>query len=175
MVLRQLLNKVLLLRITLLLQRLKMAGNGAADTLKKVFASDKDGALAAANLAGKDLVAAVKKFTAAAKDGAVALTKNLLKLACSYCSRWQPMALLQLLKNKFIQLEMVLFLLSKMQMLKIGSCCYRRLAKHFFSDCCCQKCLANTLLQLLKEGIGVSKDNAAAGTKDGWQWCCYSC
>jgi hypothetical protein len=28
---------------------------------KKVFAADKDGALAAANLAGKDLVAAVKK------------------------------------------------------------------------------------------------------------------
>jgi hypothetical protein len=70
---------------------------------------------------------------------------------------------------------MVLFLLSQMQMLKMGSCCYRRLAKHFFSDCCCQKYLANTLLQLLKEGIGVSKDNAAAGAKDGWQWCCYSC
>ena len=65
---------------------------------KKVFAADKDGALAAANLAGKDLVAAVKKCTTAAKDGAVALTKNLLKLACCYCSSWQPMALLQLLK-----------------------------------------------------------------------------
>ncbi|MFN9655171.1 MAG: hypothetical protein ACK55Q_05505 [Dolichospermum sp.] len=48
---------------------------------KKVFAADKDGALAAANLAGKDLVAAVKKGTTAAKDGSVALTKNLLKLA----------------------------------------------------------------------------------------------
>ena len=70
---------------------------------------------------------------------------------------------------------MVLFLLSQMQTLKMGSCCYRRLAKHFFSDCCCQKYLANTLLQLLKEGIGVSKDNAAAGAKDGWQWCCCSC
>jgi hypothetical protein len=31
------------------------------DTVKKVFAADKDGALAATNLAGKDLVAAVKK------------------------------------------------------------------------------------------------------------------
>jgi len=58
-----------------------MAVNGASDTVKKVFAADKDGALAAANLAGKDLVAAVKKGTTAAKDGAVALTKNLLKLA----------------------------------------------------------------------------------------------
>jgi hypothetical protein len=114
-----------------LLLLLKMAGNGAADALKKGFAADKDGALAAANLAGKDLVAAVKKGTAAAKDGAVAVTKNLLKLVCCYCSRWQPMALLQLLKNKFILLEMVLFLLSKMQMLKMGSCCYRWLVKHF--------------------------------------------
>ena len=87
MVLLQLLNKLLLLLMTALLLRLKMAGNGAADTLKKVFAADKDGALAATNLAGKDLVAAVKKGTAAAKDGAVALTKNLLKLACCYRSR----------------------------------------------------------------------------------------
>jgi hypothetical protein len=158
-----------------LLLLLKMAGNGAADALKKGFAADKDGALAAANLAGKDLVAAVKKGTAAAKDGAVAVTKNLLKLVCCYCSRWQPMALLQLLKNKFILLEMVLFLLSKMQMLKMGSCCYRWLVKHFCSGCCCQKCLAKALLQLLKEGIGVAKDNAAAPAKDGWQWCCYSC
>ena len=44
----------------MLLLLLKMAGNGAADALKKGFAADKDGALAAANLAGKDLVAAVK-------------------------------------------------------------------------------------------------------------------
>ena len=91
MVLLQLLNKLLLLLMTELLL--------LPDTVKKVFAADKDGVLAATNLAGKDLVAADKKGTAAAKDGAVALTKNLLKLACCYRSRWQPMALLQLLKN----------------------------------------------------------------------------
>jgi hypothetical protein len=79
MVLLQLLYKLLLLLMTELLL--------LPDTVKKVFAADKDGVLAATNLAGKDLVAADKKGTAAAKDGAVALTKNLLKLACCYRSR----------------------------------------------------------------------------------------
>jgi hypothetical protein len=40
MVLLQLLNKVLLLLMTALLLLLKMAVNGASDTVKKVFAAD---------------------------------------------------------------------------------------------------------------------------------------
>jgi hypothetical protein len=91
MVLLQLLNKLLLLLMTELLL--------LPDTVKKSLLLIKMVLLLPPIWLAKTLLQLLKKGTAAAKDGAVALTENLLKLACCYRSRWQPMALLQLLKN----------------------------------------------------------------------------